>query len=228
MTDAPQKKDVVPSAYRDRYKAHGGTSGDFIANELQKVGKDGLPALTSVMKENKIDPKRWDGHNVGMQRMNLANVLRSTFLNGGDVYILGKQYNVNHMRDDYNGTVENTDKSLAKFAEINELGSGERVVKALRKTFFEAEAKATAEAAKAKKKSDAEAAKAKKASDKEAAKKERETKAAAAKAAKEQKAKDTKAAKEKKAEDAKTAKAAKAAAKPAAPAKAAEKVTEPA
>jgi hypothetical protein len=104
-----------------------------------------------------------------MQRMNLANVLRSTFLNGGDIYILGKQYNVTHMRDDYNGEIENNDKSIAKFAETNDLGTSPRVIKALRKTLFEAAEKAKAEEAKEAKKTDAEA-KAKKKADAEKAK----------------------------------------------------------
>lgn len=204
MTDeAPQKKDVVPSTYRDKYKAHGGTSGDFIANELQKVGKDGLPALQTVMKENGIPAKRWDGHNVGMQRMNLANVLRSTFLNGGDIHILGKQYNVVHMRDDYNGEIENNDKSIAKFAEANDLGTSARVIKALRKTLFEAAEKAKAEEAKeAKRKTDAEA-KAKKKADAEKAKADKAAKKKADDEAKaKKKADDAKAKADKKTADA--------------------------
>lgn len=215
--EAPQvKKDVVPSDYRNKYKASGGTSGDFIALKLQEVGKDGLPALQAVMKENQIPQSRWAGLNVGMQRMNLANVLRSSFLNGGDIYILGKQYNVVHMRDDYNGDIQNTDASLAKFAKTNDLGDGPRVIKALRRTFFEAAEKAKADEAKAAKKKADDEAKAKKKADAEKAKAD---KAAKKKADDEAKAKakaekDTKAKADKEAKAAK-AKADKAAAKPA-------------
>lgn len=227
MTEAPQKKDVVPSAYRDKYKATGGTNGDFIALALKSVGGDGLPALKTVMKENKIPDNRWGAANVGMQRMNLSNVLRSTFLNGGDVYIMGKQYNLLHMRDDYNGTVENTDKSLGKFAETIGLQNDARTVKALRRTLFEAAekakkeqervtAKAEREKAAATKKTDAAAAKVKKTADAAAAKADKAAKAATAKA--------------EKATKAETAKATKAAAKPAKAEKpaVAEKVKEPA
>lgn len=185
VTDAPQlKKDVVPSTYRDKYKATGGTCGDFIANELARVGKDGAPALAAVMKENGIPASRWSNHNVGMQRMNLANVLRSTFLNGGDIYILGKQYNLGHMAEDYNGTLDDNDKSIGKFAETIELNNSPRVVKAIRKTVFGAAERARAEEAKTAKRAEAEKAKADKAAAKEAARKEREAKAAKVKAEK--------------------------------------------
>lgn len=140
MTEqAPQlKKDVVPSKYRDEYKQKGGTCGDFLGKRLQEIGKDGLPALQSIMKENGIPDKRWATMNPGQQRMNLSNVLRSRFLNGEDVHILGKQHNVNHMADDYGRDRLDKDKpdTIAKFAEAHELQTNDRTVKALIKTFF--------------------------------------------------------------------------------------------
>lgn len=195
--EAPQvKKDVVPSTYRDKYKATGGHAGDFIGAELQKIGKDGEAALKAVMKENNIPVSRWAGHNFGMQRMNLANVLRSTLLNGGTIYLLGKQYDVNHMREDYNGELaEDKPATIRKFAEVNNLQTNDRTVKALTKTFFEGARKAKAlEEREAKKKADAEA-KAKKEADKAAAaKKKADDKAAAdAKKAEEKAAKEAKA-----------------------------------
>lgn len=214
--EAPQiKKDVVPSEYRERYKATGGHAGDFIGAALQKVGADGLPALQTVMKENNIPEKKWATHNLGMQRMNLGNVLRSRFLNGEDIYILGKQYNVTHMLTDYNGEIDK-DKpaTIRKFAEVNEIQTSERTIKALTKTFFGGAEKAKREKDAADKKTAAAAAKVKKAADKEAA----ATKKAAEKTA----------AAEKKAADKATAAAAKKAAKPAKPAKKAEPVKEPA
>lgn len=176
--EAPKvKKDVVPSEYRQRYKDTGGTAGDFIGVELQKVGKDGLPALQSVMRENGIPEKRWAEHNLGMQRMNLANVLRSTLLNGGDIYILGKQYNVNHMKDDYNGElVEDKPATIKKFAEAFQLQTNDRTVKALTKTFFEGARKAKAEEEKAKAKAEKDKAKAEKVAAAEKAKAEKEAK----------------------------------------------------
>lgn len=204
--EAPRvKKDVVPSQYRETYKASGGTCGDFIGKRLQEVGKDGLPALKTVMKENSIPEARWAGANVGMVRMNLANVLRSTFLNGGDIYILGKQYNVQHMLDDYNGKIErDKPETIRKFADVHELQTNELTVKRLTKTFFEAADKARAEEEKAKAKAVKDEEKAKKAADKEKAKADKEAKAAADAA---DKAK-AKADKDAAAKEAKTAKAA--------------------
>ena len=92
-----EKKDVVPGEYRERYKATGGTNGDFIATSLSKVAEDGVEALASVKRENGIDKDRWAGFNPGMQRMNLANVLRGSFLKGETITILGKQYNAKHL-----------------------------------------------------------------------------------------------------------------------------------
>lgn len=225
--EAPQlKKDVVPSDYRDRYKASGGTNGDFIGVALQGVAKDGEAALQAVNKENNIPVKKWSAHNIGMQRMNLANVLRSRFLNGEDVYILGKQYNIVHMRDDYNGTVENNAKSVAKFLETINVNSTERNIKAATKTFWPPERKATVSAeerAAIKAQKDADKALAKKQKQDDAAKAKAD-KAAAAKAEKDRKAAEKQKAKDDKAAAAKAAKDAKAAAKPAK----AEKVKEPA
>lgn len=164
MTD--EKKDVVPSEYRDKYKATGGTNGDFIATALSKVADDGVEALATVKKENGIDASRWDGFNPGMQRMNLANVLRGSFLKGETIKILGKAYNAKQQASDFNGTVTDDDKTLGKLADYlglvaKDQSPSDRVIAALRKLFF-APAKPTAEdRAKAKAEKDAATAKAK-------------------------------------------------------------------
>lgn len=144
-----EKKDVVPSEYRDRYKATGGTNGDFIATALSKVAGDGVEALSSVKRENGIDKDRWSGFNPGMQRMNLANVLRGSFLKGETIKILGKEYNAKQLADDFNGEVKDDDKVLAKLADYLGLvaqgqSASDRVIASLRKLFF-APAKKTAE-----------------------------------------------------------------------------------
>lgn len=140
MTEATpattDKKDVVPSQYRDKYKATGGTCGDFIAKKLSEVGNDGVEALTSVKRENGIPADRWATFNPGMQRMNLANVLRANFLNGETISILGKQYNVRHQLEDFNGEVKDDDKTLEKIASYLELQVNDRMVAALRKLLF--------------------------------------------------------------------------------------------
>lgn len=136
MTDTAtaDKKDVVPSAYRDKYKETGGTCGDFIATKLQSVAKDG--SLDSIKAENNIEASRWGTFNPGMQRMNLANVLRGQYLKGETITILGKQYNAKHQSEDFNGTVADDDKTLNRLAGFLELQQNDRTIAALRKLFF--------------------------------------------------------------------------------------------
>lgn len=135
-TDTTEKKDVVPSSYREAYKATGGTCGDFIATNLQKIGKDGIDSLNSVKAENGIEADRWSTFNHGMQRMNLANVLRGRYLKGDTIKILGKEYNAKHQSEDFNGTVANDPKVLKKLAGYLELQDNDRTVAALTKLFF--------------------------------------------------------------------------------------------
>lgn len=151
--DVKEKKDVVPSAYRAKYKETGGTCGDFIAEGLTKVTKDG--GLDSVKAENGIDAARWGGFNVGMQRMNLANTLRARFLKGETVKILGREYNAKHQAEDFNGTVANSPAVLLKLAEHLGLQANEKTAATLGKLFFPpapkgptAEERAAAKAAK--------------------------------------------------------------------------------
>lgn len=201
MTEETQtlKKDVVPAKYREAYKATGGTNGDFIAKRLQEIGKDGTPALQAVMKENGIPAKKWGSMNPGQQRMNLSNVIRSRFLKGDDITILGKQYNVRHMADEWNGTLaKDKPASFVKFADDHNIKNDDRTIGILTRTFFppdtqakKAEAKAVRdEQAKTKAEAKAQAAAGKKAAadaKKEAAAKAKTDKAAAAKAAKAEK-----------------------------------------
>lgn len=190
MTDTAEKKDVVPSQYREKYKATGGTNGDFIAVALSKVGEDGLAALGTVKTENGIDAKRWEGFNPGMQRMNLANVLRGMYLKGETIKILGKAFNAKHQAQDMNGTLANSPASLGKLAKHLDLQDNERMIAALGKLFFPPEPKGpTAEqraATKAAKEAEKLAAKAKRDTDAAEKKAKREADAAAKKAEREQ------------------------------------------
>lgn len=142
MTETTEKKDVVPSQYRERYKATNGTCGDFIATKLQGIAKDG--PLDAVKIENKIERERWSTFNPGMQRMNLANVLRGRFLKGETISILGKQYNAKHTAEDFNFTLEDNTDSLTRAAGVLELQQNDRIVAALRKLFFPAAKKTAA------------------------------------------------------------------------------------
>ena len=167
MNTDKEKKDVVPASYREKYKATGGTNGDFIGTTLQKLAKEGGGSLDSVKVENGIEVDRWATFNHGMQRMNLANVLRGRFLKGETIVILGKQYNAKHRVEDYTGKVEDDNRSLAKLATFLELQDNERTVASLRALFFpkpkgpSAEERATERAekaaVKAKEKADAKA-----------------------------------------------------------------------
>lgn len=193
-------KDVVPSAYRDKYKETGGGCGDFIATTLSKVGNDGVAALDTVKKENGIEKDRWSTFNPGMQRMNLANVLRGRYLKGETIKILGKEYNAKHQSEDFNGTVADDPKVMARLAGFLELQETDRVVAALTKIFFPPAPKGkTAEqraAEKAQKDADKLAAKEKREADRAAAKEKREADKATAKAERERLKAEAKAAKE--------------------------------
>lgn len=168
-TATEERKDKVPSQYREKYKATGGTCGDFIAVALQKVAKDGIESLGSVKAENKIEAERWAGMNPGMQRMNLANVLRGRFLKGETILILGKQFDAKHQAEDFNGTIAEDDKTLLRLAGFLELQENERTVASLRALFFpKAKGGKTAEE-KAAEKAERDAAKAKDKADKKAA-----------------------------------------------------------
>jgi hypothetical protein len=203
-TEENAKKDVVPAAYREKYKATGGTNGDFIGTTLQKLAKEGGGSMDSVKAENGIEVSRWATFNPGMQRMNLANVLRGRFLKGETITILGKQHNAKHRVEDYTGKVEDDNKSLAKLATFLELQDNDRTIASLRALFFpkdkgpSAEERAAARAEKA-------AAKAKEKADAKAA---RDAAAAEVKAAKDAEKAKVKEDKAKAAADAKAAKAA--------------------
>jgi len=128
------KKDVVPSHYREKYRATGGGCGDFIAGRLSKIAQDGAMALNSVKRENGIDEAKWANANAGMVRMNLANTLRARFLKGETIKILGREYNLRHQIEDFNGKIEDTPASLSRLCQFLEVADEERIHKSLRKT----------------------------------------------------------------------------------------------
>ena len=148
------KKDVVPSHYREKYKATDGTCCDFIAKGLSKVAKDGVDALASVKVENNVPTAEWATMNPGMQRMNLANTLRAAYMRGETIKILGREYNALHQAEDFNGNLTNDHSSLARLAEFLDLQDNKRTIEALSKLFFPPEKKSVI--AKAKKEEAAE------------------------------------------------------------------------
>ena len=193
MEDTKEKKDVVPSQYREKYAETGGTCGDFIATDLKKVTEDGPQALDTIFTENGLSDltEKYKTFNVGMRRMNLSNVLRARFLKGETIKILGKEYNLRHVADDIGG-VENNDKSVGKLIKAAGVQDDARTRKAIVKTFFEppkktaeerekerADAKAAKEAEKAAKAKERADAKAKRDAEKEEAKRAKEAEKAA-------------------------------------------------
>lgn len=205
------KKDVVPSKYREQYKETGGGNGDFIAKELTRIGKDGVASLNAIKKENGVPEQRWHGFNPGMIRMNLANVLRSRFLKGEAISILGKQYDMRLIAETSNlvPTKAGDTKALSKLADALEVKNDDRTRKLIDKVFFPpvsaratAEERAAIKAEKEKLKAEAKAQKdAEKAAKLEAAAKEKADKAAAREKAKADKEAAKKAEAEKKAKE---------------------------
>lgn len=135
---ASDTKDVVPSHYREKYRATGGGCGDFIATRLSKIAQEGVMALNTVKRENGIDEDKWSSSNAGMVRMNLANTLRARYLKGETIKILGREYNVLHQVEDFNGVLEDNDRCLSRVCDLLDLNDEDRIHKSLRKLLFPA------------------------------------------------------------------------------------------
>ena len=133
---AVSNRDVVPSHYREKYQATGGGCGDFIATRLSKIAQDGTSALNTVKRENGIDEDKWANANAGMLRMNLANTLRARYFKGETIKILGREYNVMHQIEDFNGTLEDNDRCLSRVCILLDVIDEPRVHKNLRKLLF--------------------------------------------------------------------------------------------
>ena len=74
----------------EKKKAYGKSQscGDNIAQKLTEFTKSyGDGAIAQVCEWNGINPERWSHLNVGMQRMNLGNVLRGRVKRGEEIDI---------------------------------------------------------------------------------------------------------------------------------------------
>jgi len=89
--------DQVPAKYKAKY-GRTQSCDDDVATSLKDAvtGADGscdLDAVRNVAIANDIDPKRWGHLNVGMQRMNLGNVLRAMVKRGEYVIVGTSEWN---------------------------------------------------------------------------------------------------------------------------------------
>lgn len=88
-------RSVVKPHYKAAYKPHDDTCGDeftvAFTDECHDPETDtvDMAALVAIAKANGVDMGRWAGRNVGMQRMNLGNVLRGLMRQGKRV-VIGK------------------------------------------------------------------------------------------------------------------------------------------
>lgn len=190
--DAPKvRKDVVPPQYRARYQETGGNNGDFIAEELSAVTKDGgTSTLSAIKKENDIPEAKWSGLNNGMVRMNLANTLRARYLRGEPITIAGKRFDMRQQLEEFGNCKPDNETQVNKFLKFIGVNQTDRMRKAIvgfltpkpdkaAERAKREEERAAAKAAKAKEREDAKAAKAKE-REEAAAKRAAEKKAASA------------------------------------------------
>lgn len=90
--DSSKTGNVVGKGYREKY-GKSQHCGDDIAHLLRdeldkmKSGEERSAKLDEIATANDIDLGRWSHLNLGMQRMNLGNVLRGKVNNGTDVRI---------------------------------------------------------------------------------------------------------------------------------------------
>lgn len=213
---AASTKDVVPAEYREKYAANNGTCGDFIATELSAMAKDGgIASLNAVKAENGIPAGKWADLNNGMQRMNLANTLRASYLRGEMIKIGGKEHSIGKALVEFEGEGDDREplkyddpKELGKFIKMVDLQDTDRTRAALIRTMSPkpekkptktAEERAAEKAAKDKAREDE---KAKKAEERAADKAKKDAERAAAQKARD----DEKAKKEKERDEAKAKK----------------------
>jgi hypothetical protein len=81
---------VVPAKYRERYKQHGGSSGDDLAVRLKKwvAAPDGtvdLAKLRALAEANGVWSDRYAGLNAGLARMTCSNRLRALVRRGSKI-----------------------------------------------------------------------------------------------------------------------------------------------
>lgn len=100
ITSTPDNpsKSIVPTRFKEAYKAHGGTNGDNVAMALKSAvtvrNKDGRETtdwgvLRQIAEANGIDMDVYDKLNNGQKRMNVGNKLRG-MIKAGQTVVVGK------------------------------------------------------------------------------------------------------------------------------------------
>jgi hypothetical protein len=142
-------KDIVPATYRDRYAANKGTCGDFIAAELSAIMEsNGVESLKQIKRENDIPEGAWGGLNNGQQRMNVSNALRTAYLRGHPIKIMGKEFSLETHREDYNDPKfdASNESQIKKFLGFIDMPDNTRNVRAIKKVFHDDPEKAVRKA----------------------------------------------------------------------------------
>lgn len=171
-------KDIVPATYRDRYAANKGTCGDFIAAELSAIMEsNGVESLKQIKRENGVAEAAWSSLNNGQQRMNVSNALRTAYLRGLPIKIMGKEFSLETHREDYNDPKfdASSEAQIKKFLGFIDMPDNTRNVRAIKKVFHDDPEKALR---KAKSLEEADAKREAKAKEKAAAAAEKEAKKA--------------------------------------------------
>jgi hypothetical protein len=93
-TELKPNRSVVPTAWVKAYAKNAlkGTCGDQLAHQLDALtktdGKADHAKIVALGRLNGIEVDlRWAGRNIGMQRMNLGNVLRGRAKRGEEVVL---------------------------------------------------------------------------------------------------------------------------------------------
>lgn len=99
--EVKKSNSIVPLKFKARYKEHDGNCGDGMAEAFAEAVKDGKgktdpELLAKVAAANGIDLQaRWGKLNLGQQRMNLGNVLRTRARKGEKVVVGETTFNEN-------------------------------------------------------------------------------------------------------------------------------------
>lgn len=139
-TGAKVTKDIVPAQYRDRYAANKGTCGDFIAAELSAIMEtNGIDSLKQIKKQNGIAESAWSGLNNGQQRMNVSNALRTAYLRGQAINIMGKEFSLETHREEYADPKfdASNESQIKKFLAFVDMPDNTRNVRAIKKVFHD-------------------------------------------------------------------------------------------